>query len=156
AALVGSTRKSSIRIVNRRAPGEDEFTVEGYTDPDIVSTDAVYLLQGATGKRRNIALRGLRDADVVRTNAGLFAPSAALTNQVNVYIGAVNNLGWQIRYQNRPPTGGLFWYPVRKVEPHTSNVALSICTLDLVPPVITTPTPWIAQGVPKDDIPGFP
>lgn len=157
ASVVGGNRASFLRIVNVPAPGPDEFDpTPTYAAPDVVSTDAVYSLNGLTGKKRAIALRGLRDGDVIRNTNGNFAPSAALVSLVNAYFLAVFNLGWTIRFEVRPPDGGLSWLRVVSVTKVNLNDALSILEVPSAPFVITQPTAVTIQGVPKDDLPGLP
>lgn len=156
ASVVGGTRQSYTRLIQRYAPGADIDDPPDYTNPDVVSTDAVYQLLGSAGHKRNISFRGLRDADVIRLSSGAFAPSAALTSQIQSYVNILSNTGLAIRFEVRPPTNPLVWYTVTSVTTAAANSPLTNLEISSVPFAFTVPVPVTIQGIPRDDLPGLP
>ena len=121
---------------------------------DVSSTDAFCALYDSNGKRRPLYVRGLNDIDVLRNSTGLSNPSPGLIKALNNMLGQIYSLGWCIQWEQRPPTGGLIWNSVLTV---TADGNFSILGMQaVIAGLIPGSTQIVFQGIPTDDLPGFP
>lgn len=123
--------------------------------PDIVGTDALVALNTSLGNNRKLYLRGLNDFNTLRSASFFSEPTALLNNGIQLYVNAMIAAQLQIRFGVRPPSGGLTWYPVISVRPWTSSTSQSLCVIQGLP-VWAGNTQVLFEGVPKNDLPGFP
>jgi hypothetical protein len=127
------------------------------TDPDVISTDAVWRLYADAGYTRSIFLRGLRDSDVLRDSDGTMQPSAKLITQVNEYISAMKAAGMMIQHLQTPPDLPVPWYPVAQVSANPAGGPYSVVTTNapLGAGFAQPNSKAVFQNVPRNDLPGF-
>lgn len=134
-------------------------TVTTGGEPDPVTTDAYYQVEGVTLVKRQLLLRGLLDSDVVRTSAGADIPSPALVQGVDNYLTTIYNAGWMIR-QNQTPANSVAFtaVPIVSILPFGgSGGKVQVFTASSL---ALQQTPLIGMRVVgtsfKNDLPGFP
>lgn len=122
--------------------------------PDVTSTDAVVKLVTSVGASRKIFVRGISDKDVERKPNGIVNPSSYLLNGVREMVNALVSNQWCIRIQIRPPAAGYNWIPVDSVN---TVGRFAVIKTPIDPQIVITNGGRVTfQGVPKDDLPGFP
>jgi len=125
---------------------------------DVVSTSLQLQINGTTGKRRLLSLRGLKDGEVVRApDSGGTRPGGNLISTLNVIWGELKRYGLQIASAARPPDAGAPMAIVAKITPNpqTGNYSDVTVTSDILAGKVL-PAPVNFLGIPKDDVPGFP
>jgi hypothetical protein len=152
----GSRTNFSINTAGQLLTGDRIPVGNADETPDVTSTSWVLKLgTSPQTQTRHIWLRGLNDVDTLRDDDGEPNPSTYLQNGWARQLLAIQTFGWNLQYEIRPPNGGLVWNYVTSVAsagPNTSTVFLSAApNLNLVanPQVVF-------QGIPRDDLPGFP
>ena len=113
-------------------------------------------MNSATGQKKFVSLRGLSEVDVSRNNDGTDNLTAQLEKGINKYFNAISNAGLYIRTQVRPMVGGNLWYNVSSVAPETNGYGSFLTCSPLPAFPITPDTQIVFQGIPRDDMPGFP
>lgn len=106
----GPPRLSYLRLAGFQFQGASGLTAESL--PDVITTTAVVRLSSAAGVTRRVFLRGLPDDLVVRNIFARDTPPAAMIAAIDKYTKALATAGMQIRYQLRPPAGGLAFQQV--------------------------------------------
>lgn len=144
----------SVPLGSKVVASDDNF---GPDNPDVLSTDAVIRIYTQGGQSSTHFLRGLYDSSTVLSTAGNSQLGATLQKQINQYLNQLSLAGFQLRFGNRPPVGGLTWFPVISLNPavaggpYTNVVTQNQTSFDN-----TDPPYLLFQGVPKNDVPGFP
>jgi len=120
--------------------------------PDITATMALIQLNAASGAgQRHLWLRGLRDQDTVRDDAGNSVPSANLVIAMNNYINLMLAKQYAIRVlRNRTVNP---FIPVVSFAPQ--NATSTVVTLGLLAPLPVVGDVVYFTGVPEDDLPGL-
>jgi len=126
--------------------------------PDVVSTDAVVRFNGATGARRRIYLRGLRDDSVARTQlTGADEPSALFVKTLKAYAATITTLNYQIRYTVLPPAGGAVFTRITDIISDPVTPSFSVLGTGIAPPGDwVVGTQLVVQGMPSATVPHFP
>jgi hypothetical protein len=126
------------------------------TTADLSSTSAnIRLVTDPQTPSRVVAIRGLLDADVVRDAFGGSTPSATLNDGISRMVGQIIQLGWQVRTESRPPASPFLWiYPNSLVSANTQSSNLQLNAAAALN--LTTYPMVVFQGIPHDDLPGFP
>lgn len=109
----GPPRLSYLRLLGAGFQGGGSGSADGL--PDVITTTAVVRLNSADGFSRRVFLRGLPDDLVVRNVFSRDTPPAGLISAIDKYVKALNTAGMQIRYQMRPPVGGLQFAQVQSL-----------------------------------------
>lgn len=124
--------------------------------PDVVSTDAVWLLTSSLGATRRLFMRGLADQDVRRDIFGNDLPSATLRTLTYAWLQALFAAGFSIRTSQRPPNAGLVWSPVIRVARDPESSARSSYFISTSATQLFTRGQSVQfNGVPKS-LPRFP
>lgn len=161
ATLLGANRVSSTYFlpVSDKLSGTFRNNPDGVDPPlqgaDVSSTDAYCQITGELGASRPLYVRGLNDPDVIRNGILASTPSPNLVKGLASMQSALIALSWAIQKESRPPTAPLIWALVGTVAPlgtNTSRLTLNVA----IPNLVVGTSQVVFQGIPKDDIPGFP
>jgi len=128
----------------------------GDPGPDVASTDAVFLLTGASNTSRRVYMRGMADLDVKRDIFGNDILSASLRNGTNLFFQSLTQQGFAIRKQARPPAEALIWYPAERVTASETNRGQEAAIANVGGwGAIAVGGQVTFNGIPKS-LPGFP
>lgn len=132
---------------------------EGYL-PDAPQVDALFNLYDGLGHVKKTYFRGLVDAQVAWTSAGVPIQNANLIKPIQQFVSQLAKYQFQLRTSVRPPTGGAIWLTVQSVSPATAlgfpQFTFVQTTLPPNLPLTGTYPPIVFQGVNKNALPGFP
>jgi hypothetical protein len=154
ASVIGQNRNSftSVFIGDQAITGLGDANDK--TGPDVTTTDGFVDLYAANGAKRPLYLRGLNETDVNISIIGQPVPGANLTDGIQGMVATIKGQGWCIQQEQRPPNAALLWYPVTTVAP---NNDLALITLfGTITFQGAAPYQVVFQGIPRDDLPGFP
>lgn len=152
---IGAERTSYLRRFSPNYRGRKRTT--STNTPDVISTDAVIKVNALQAGSKRMFIRGLADVDVERTPTGDDKPSADLIAGLSSLVGVAQIQSWRLRIMTQPPGGALVWTYVSGVVPFVGNPTYSTLeTNGAVPGYIAVGDTIIIQGVPQDDLPGFP
>lgn len=157
AALIGSPRVSFTRLFT--TPGNQYYPVPSASKaPDIISSDAVFRLYDAGNGSAIHYFRGLPDTAINRDpTSGQDIPAPPLIDGVNEWVKAFVNNGASLRSQKRPPTADGPWFPVTNVSGSAPNSPYTFIETPTQTSINLSLYPQVVfQGVPRDDLPGFP
>lgn len=125
--------------------------------PDVIATDAQYILFDSLYNKRFVTFRGLSDLIKQFTPAGVPIVPAQLSALVNAYMIAAGTAGFRLKIANKPGQAGVVQYALALVGPSATNENWS--TITLAPGSAFAPTVGekiIFHGINRDYIPGFP
>jgi len=131
------------------------FSNPATDDPDVVSTDAVFLVNAFTDitSKKRMYFRGLPDFYVDRDVDGGFAPAPVLITNIKDYFKNASTLGLSIRVKDPTPAQ----VQVLSMSPNPTNINYTDLTCNAVPVFVgTAPYQIVNFGVQTDDTPGFP
>lgn len=154
-SLVGSPRVTySVPFNQQSINAYDNAT--NYNQ-DTYGEDALLLLRSAGGIPRHVWIRGLPNVYIVYNVAGIPQPPAELLQAVSTLQSAILALGLQVQNNTIPtPTSGL-WYNVAFVAAGPGGAQPNSYLYCPTIPTFPSPLPPIYfQGIPKNDLPGFP
>jgi hypothetical protein len=152
---IGGTASYTFRLGNF-------YTAPGYVNPtitdDVVSTTALCQIYDSTYNRKNIFLRGLRDADVVRGPTGIDTPTATLTKAITAYLNAAVSAGFLMQIQQNPTnTPALSYNPIIDIQSGSvSNLVTRIVLANAPGFNLGNPVFIRILGVPPNLLPGLP
>jgi hypothetical protein len=156
-SAIGSPRITYSLPLNYQSPNALEDPATTNYDQDSFGTDALLLVRSAAGIPRHIWLRGIPEIYVAYDEEGNPTPPAEFLQRVASFQSALLKLGMMIQNANVPPTGSPLWFTVAFVNANavggSPSSVLNVPTL----PTMTSPYGQICfQGIPKNDLPGFP
>ena len=154
ASVVGTRKNYSYPLQRYNYTGPPSGGAGDYQED--VATDAVFKIYGQLGQKRHVFFRGLRDLDVEKTLDGADNPSARLTKLVGLWIAQLAAYNLSIQYLVKPPNGGLVYYPVDIVAPFSATSPNSNLAVPVPVPLGGTSGILLFQGIPRNDLPGFP
>lgn len=159
ATLLGGLRQSFTLPLQGRYPSPFSVNSSAY-NPDVVTTDALYNLYDGLGHVKKMYFRGLIDAWTNKLPTGQSVQYPDLIQAIGQFITQLYNNNFQLRYQNRPPTGGLLWNNVAQVNSASAEgyPQFTFCQTPAATGfVIGTPLPTVIfQNVNRNALPGFP
>lgn len=145
----GNSAMNGLGPVNQNQPGPTSSL------PDVTSTDAFCALYDIAGKRRPLYVRGLNDSDTILLQNGQSTPSPYLNKGLMGHGSALVSLGWCIQWENRPPAGLAWYYPVICAPGTVAGTAV-LTFNEQIAGVVPQQSALLFQGVNRNTFPGFP
>lgn len=127
--------------------------------PAAAQDDALFKVVDGLGQSKKMYFRGLPQANVQRTQGGVSIQDPFIIKNIQTYITNMYNAGFQIRHQQRPPTGGMVWYTAMNFSPATALgfPQFTFIQTPVSPAIIIAPSGHVTfQNVNKNLLPGFP
>lgn len=126
-------------------------------EPDPVTTDAVINFTNQAGVKKNLFLRGLPDAMVVRDGFGNDTPPPDFVGALIEFVNTIRLRNFLIRVANKPPAVGFAPLSIIDVSTDPANPHQSVIRLRSAP---NFPLPAPSQArftrIDTDNLPGFP
>lgn len=155
-SLVGSPRVTystpfSQESINAQGEDSDAYNQDTYGE------DALILVRSAGGLPRHVWIRGLPNIFISYGNSGDPQPPAELLSNIQAWGSQLVSMGLQIQNLQLPAPTSSSWYNVTYVENGpTGGQPNSVLLCPSIPPLSPPYGPLYFQGVPRNNLPGFP
>lgn len=135
----------------------DAYIANPANAPDVVSTDAEYLVFDGSGNKRQFTFRAIPDSYVAYTPS--FAPieSSYLSKAVSAYFKGVIASGLQFGVSSKAGSAGYIPNMITSIEASPANPVWSRLTLTTAPAYTIGAGNYVLfHGINKNKVPGFP
>lgn len=158
ATSVDPPRNNFTLFFGNAYPGQGSI-LSTVANPSIENVDALVQFIDNNGVRKKSYLRGMPVSWAILDGNGFPNPPADFYKWLTIWTNALSSNGLCVRVAFRPPAGApaLQWFNVISAAPSPVNPVQTNLLIDknffaLVDGV----TPVVCQGVPRNDLPGFP
>lgn len=149
-------RNSSLYLISPAIPGNaHQLNISNLGNPEPVSTDSLSIIYGQTGKSRRIAIRGIRDSDVIRDFTGLDTVGPNWVNDFGFMVQQMVNWGYCIRWGSYPKPPGNPWFNVSSITPSATPGFVVVTVGGIVPPGYQSGDRVHFVGIPSRGLPLF-